>query len=93
LIFAEVNLNLRKGKPRGEITRVGVDLAKQVIQVHGVDATERVVIARSMSRGKFATWCSQVPAGCVVAMEACSGSHHWLGGWARRDRAERMEPR
>jgi transposase len=77
LIFAEVNLNLRKGKSMGEITRVGVDLAKQVIQVHGVDATERVVIARSMSRGKFAAWCAQLPAGCVVAMEACSGSHHW----------------
>lgn len=70
-------VNLRKGKSMGEITRVGVDLAKQVIQVHGVDATERVVIARSMSRPKFAAWCSQLPAGCVVAMAACSGSHHW----------------
>jgi transposase len=89
LIFAEVNLNLRKGKSMGEITRVGVDLAKQVIQVHGVDATERVVIARAMSRQKFSAWCAQLPAGCIVAMEACSGAHHW----ARRLAALGLQPR
>lgn len=89
MIFAEVNLNLRKGKSMSKITRVGVDLAKQVIQVHGVDATERMVIARSMSRQKFSAWCAQLPAGCVVAMEACSGSHHW----ARRLRALGLQPR
>ena len=72
-----------------EITRVGVDLAKQVIQVHGVDATERVVIARGMSRQKFAVWCAQLPPGCVVAMEACSGAHHW----ARRLLALGLQPR
>lgn len=71
-----------------KITRVGVDLAKQVIQVHGVDATEQVVIARSMSRHKFAHWCSQLPCGCVVAMEACSGAHHW----ARRLAAPGLQP-
>ncbi len=89
LNFAEVNLNLRKGKSMGEITRVGVDLAKQVIQVHGVDATEKVVIARSMSRQKFAAWCAQLPAGCIVAMEACSGGHQW----ARRLAALGLQPR
>ena len=75
--FAEVNLNLRKGKSMGEITRVGVDLAKRLIQVHAVDATERVVTARAISRGKFLAWCAQLPRGCVVAMEACSSAHHW----------------
>ena len=72
-----------------KITRVGVDLAKQVIQVHGVDATERVVVARSMSRHKFAEWCAQLPGGCVVAMEACSGAHHW----GRRLAALGLQPR
>jgi transposase len=89
LKFAKVNLNLRKWKSMSEITRVGVDLAKQVIQVHGVDATERVVIARGMSRHKFAQWCTQLPAGCIVAMEACSGAHHW----ARRLAALGLQPR
>lgn len=60
-----------------EITRVGVDLAKRVIQVHGVDATGRVVVAKALPADKFAAWCVQLPAGCLVAMEACGGAHHW----------------
>jgi transposase len=36
-----------------------------------------VVVARSMRRDKFAAWCAQLPAGCIVAMEACSSGHHW----------------
>lgn len=60
-----------------KITRVGVDLAKRVIQVHAVDAGERVAVAKAMSREKFTLWCAQLPAGCIVAMEACSSAHHW----------------
>src|SRR4051812_44326405 len=65
LNFAEVNLNLRKGKSMSEITRVGVDLAKRLIQVHGVDATGRAVTTKAISRGKFLAWCAQLPLGCV----------------------------
>lgn len=60
-----------------EITRVGVDLAKHVIQVHAVDGTEKLVINRSLPRDKFMLWCAQLPPGCLVAMEACSSAHHW----------------
>ena len=60
-----------------EITRVGVDLAKQVIQVHAVDAAGKVVTNRALTRNKFLAWCAHLPPGCLVAMEACSGSHHW----------------
>lgn len=77
MIFAEVNLNLRKGKSMGEITRVGVDLAKRLIQVHAVDATGRAVVTRAISRGRFLAWCAQLAPGCIVAMEACSSAHHW----------------
>jgi len=73
----------------GEITRVGVDLAKRVIQVHAVDATGRVVVAKQLQRDGFTAWCAQLPPGCLVAMEACSGSHHW----GRRLRAMGMEVR
>jgi transposase len=62
---------------RALIARVGVDLAKQVIQVHAVDAQGRRVVARSFKRDQFLAWCSQLPAGCLVAMEACSSAHHW----------------
>ncbi len=60
-----------------EIIRVGVDLAKRVIQVHAVNAIGRVVAAKSLPADKFAAWCVQLPAGCIVAMEACGGAHHW----------------
>ena len=52
------------------IVRVGVDLAKNVIQVHAVDASGRRVVARAIKRDQFLAWCAQLPAGCVVAMEA-----------------------
>lgn len=57
--------------------RVGVDLAKRVIQVHAVDRAGKVLVARSLPRDRFEAWCSRLPAGCVVAMETCSGAHHW----------------
>ena len=62
---------------RGFIVRVGVDLAKRVIQVHTVDAAGRVVVAKALQRDAFMAWCGQLPPGCMIAMEACSGAHHW----------------
>ncbi len=60
-----------------EITRVGVDLAKRVIQVHAVDAAGQRVTSRALSRDKFVPWCASLPAGCMVAMEISSSAHHW----------------
>ena len=60
-----------------EITRVGVDLAKRVIQVCAVNAAGVRVVSRALPRDKFMPWCAQLPAGCLVAMEASSGAHHW----------------
>src|SRR4051794_10331093 len=74
---------------RGQIVRVGIDLAKRVIQVHAVDATGRIVTARALPRDKFLTWCAQLPPGCIVAMEACGGAHHW----ARRLSSMGLQPR
>lgn len=59
------------------IIRVGVDIAKNVLQVHAVDAQGKVVTNRTIQRSKFLAWCAQLPAGCLVAMEACGGAHHW----------------
>ncbi len=59
------------------IVRVGADLAKRVIQVHAVDATGKLVTNRTLLRDRFVEWCAQLPRGCLAAMEACSGAHHW----------------
>ena len=61
---------------RTAIARVGVDLSKRLFQVHAVDRNGRVVLARPMSVERFFAWCADLPAGCVVAMEACGGAHH-----------------
>jgi len=81
-----------------EITRVGVDLAKRVIQVHAVNAQEQRVSSRALSRDKFLPWCAQLPGGCMIAMEASSSAHHWarkliaLGLDARIMAAHLVEP-
>jgi hypothetical protein len=60
-----------------QIVRVGVDLAKRVIQVHAVDAGGRVVTSRALARDKFVAWCAQLPTSCLVVMEVSSSAHHW----------------
>lgn len=62
---------------RALIARVGVDLAKNVIQVHAVDAAGRRVVSRAFKREQFVAWCTQLPPDCLVAMEACSSAHHF----------------
>jgi len=74
---------------RALIARVGVDLAKRVIQVHAVDAAGRRVVSRALRRDAFMAWCVQLPPGCLVAMEACSSAHHW----ARKLRALGLDAR
>lgn len=72
-----------------KITRVGVDLAKRVLQVHAVDSSGQRVTGRALSRDKFLPWCAQLPVGCMLAMEASSSAHHW----ARRLRAMGLDAR
>ncbi|HEV8256071.1 MAG TPA: IS110 family transposase [Casimicrobiaceae bacterium] len=59
-----------------KITAVGLDLAKQIIQVHAIGATGRVVLRKVVRRERLLALLAQFPR-CVVGMEACSGAHHW----------------
>ncbi|WP_166016341.1 IS110 family transposase [Chelativorans multitrophicus] len=59
-----------------EVSTVGVDLAKNVIQVHGVDAAGNVVVRRQLRRSQFVGFFEGRPC-CLIGMEACSGAHHW----------------
>ena len=65
-----------------EISIVGIDLAKQVFQVHGVDRQGRKRLQRQLTRSQLERFLVQQPP-CLIAMEACGGAHHW----ARRARA------
>ena len=55
---------------------VGIDLAKNVIQVHGVDAEGHVIVRRRLRRSRFLAFFEERPT-CLIGMEACSGAHHW----------------
>jgi transposase len=68
---------ITRATTHGEAVRVGVDLAKRVIQVHAVNAAGKVQTTRALRREQFIEWCAQLPRGCVVAMEASSSAHHW----------------
>lgn len=56
---------------------IGVDLAKCSFAVCAVDAAGHVLQRLTFKREAFAAWLAQQPAGTIVAMEACSGAHHW----------------
>jgi transposase len=58
------------------VTRVGLDLAKRVFQVHAVGAKGEIVMARKLTRSQLIPFFAALPP-CVVAMEACSSAHHW----------------
>ena len=58
------------------VTTIGLDIAKNVFQVHGVDAKGAAVVARSVRRGGLLKFFASLPR-CLVGMEACSSAHHW----------------
>jgi len=60
----------------GEVITIGLDIAKSVFQVHGVDANGTVVIRKKLSRAKVLEFFSSLPS-CVVGIEACPTAHHW----------------
>jgi transposase len=59
-----------------DITTIGLDLAKSIFQVHGVDANGRVVIRKSLRRAQMLPFFARLPS-CLVGMEACGTSHYW----------------
>jgi transposase len=56
---------------------IGLDLAKNVFQVHGIDGAGKVVVRRQLRRGPMEKFLAALPPGVVVGMEACGGAHHW----------------
>jgi transposase len=58
------------------VTTIGLDIAKSVFQVHGVDAAGQVVIRRQLKRRTVLAFFQKLPP-CLVGIEACASSHHW----------------
>ncbi len=60
----------------GEVSTIGLDIAKSVFQVHGVDVAGAVVIRKRVSRVKVLGYFGELPP-CLVGIEACPSAHHW----------------
>ena len=58
------------------VTTIGLDIAKSVFQVHGVDGAGQVVIRRQLKRRSVLTFFQKLPP-CLVGIEACASAHHW----------------
>ncbi len=58
------------------IKRIGIDLAKQVFQLHGVDSHEKAVLRKKLKREQMLSFFRELPP-CLIGIEACSGAHYW----------------
>ena len=58
------------------ITTIGLDIAKNVFQVHGIDTAEKVVLNKQLRRGQVLKFFASLPP-CLVGMEACATAHYW----------------
>ena len=72
-----------EGASAMKITTVGIDLAKNLFQVHAVDTEGRAVAQVRLRRAQVLDYFTKLPP-CLVGMEACATAHHWESGWAMR---------
>lgn len=68
---------MKYNSAKSELKVLGIDLAKQSFQLHGVDADGHVVLKMKLTRNKLVEYIAQLPP-CLVGMEACGGAHHWV---------------
>src|SRR6202166_3707789 len=58
------------------ITTIGIDLAKNVVQIHAVDPRGKILLRKQLKRGQVSQFFVNLPA-CLIGMEACASAHHW----------------
>src|SRR4029077_21024672 len=73
------------------VTTVGLDLAKHVFQVHGIDASGRVIVTKGLRRKDVLAFFAQLPK-CLVGMEACGSAHYWARELIKLGHDARMMP-
>lgn len=76
-----------------KITIWGIDLAKSIFQLHGVDERGKVVLTRRVARSKLLEVVADIPP-CVIGMESCVGANYWAGEFEKLGhRARLMSPK
>jgi hypothetical protein len=86
-----VEQRITGGVVQMQVSTIGVDLAKNVFQVHGVDSAGKVVITRQLRRKQVIDFFSKIPP-CLVGMEACGTAHHWAREVSKLGHTVRLMP-
>jgi len=74
-----------------QISTIGLDLAKHVFQVHGIDADEKIVVRKQLRRSQVVAFFEKVPP-CLVGIEACASAHHWARELEKLGHTVRLMP-
>jgi len=74
-----------------QITTIGLDIAKNVFQIHGIDAAEKVVVRKQLRRGQVMKFFAALSP-CLVGMEACATAHYWARELTKLDHEVRLMP-
>jgi transposase len=74
-----------------QISTIGLDIAKNVFQVHGIDAAEKVVVRKRLRRRQVLEFFKAVPP-CLIGMEACATAHYWARELTKLGHRVRLMP-
>jgi transposase len=74
-----------------QITTIGLDIAKNVFQVHGIDASEKIVVRKQLRRGQVLAFFKALPP-CLVGIEACATAHYWARELTKLGHRVRLMP-
>ena len=74
-----------------QITTIGLDIAKNVFQVHGIDAAENVTVRKQLRRTQVTKFFEALPP-CLIGMEACATAHYWARELTRLGHQVRLMP-
>jgi transposase len=74
-----------------QITTIGLDIAKNVFQVHGIDASEKIVVRKQMRRSQVLAFFKALPP-CLVGIEACATAHYWARELTKLGHRVRLMP-
>ena len=83
--------NHMRGAVQMKITTIGLDIAKNVFQVHGIDANEKVVIRKQLRRSKVLAFFEEMSP-CLIGMEACATAHYWARELTKLGHEVRLMP-
>src|SRR6202171_2051835 len=74
-----------------QVTTIGLDIAKNVFQVHGIDAAEKVIVRKHLRRSQVLAFFEALPP-CLIGMEACATAHYWVRELTKLGHEVRLMP-